>query len=295
MMSHTWPILLRGGMLSLRGYPPGYALMIISHRLLRYGSPVPARARPGAQHRAGRAGGGGSFTSSRWCSSWRCCAAARSAGALPLRPLLIARYYVLTTASLRGRAVGLAAPRHQRLVGGRGGNPLKFRALMRRMIDILASAAGLLLSCPLLLAAAIAIRLESPGAVDLPPAPRRAWTGSRFEMLKLRTMVDGAEHIGAGLAINENDARITRVGALLRRTSLDELPNLVNVLRGEMSLIGPRPRSPPRSSSTPSASAGASRSSPGSPAGPRSTAGPPCPGRSGSSSTSTTSNTARSP
>ena len=63
-------------------------------------------------------------------------------------------------------------------------------------------------------------------------------------MLKLRTMVSGAEHVGAGLAINENDPRITRVGALLRRTSLDELPNLVNVLRGEMSLIGPRPTLP---------------------------------------------------
>jgi lipopolysaccharide/colanic/teichoic acid biosynthesis glycosyltransferase len=63
-------------------------------------------------------------------------------------------------------------------------------------------------------------------------------------VIKLRTMVDGAEHIGAGLAVNENDARITRVGALLRRTSLDELPNLLNVLRGEMSLIGPRPTVP---------------------------------------------------
>jgi lipopolysaccharide/colanic/teichoic acid biosynthesis glycosyltransferase len=63
-------------------------------------------------------------------------------------------------------------------------------------------------------------------------------------MLKLRTMVQGAEHMGAGLAVNENDARITRVGALLRRTSLDELPNLVNVLRGDMSLVGPRPTLP---------------------------------------------------
>jgi lipopolysaccharide/colanic/teichoic acid biosynthesis glycosyltransferase len=63
-------------------------------------------------------------------------------------------------------------------------------------------------------------------------------------MLKLRTMVDGAEHIGAGLAVNAGDARITRVGAFLRRTSLDELPNLVNVLRGEMALIGPRPTLP---------------------------------------------------
>ncbi len=68
--------------------------------------------------------------------------------------------------------------------------------------------------------------------------------GREFDVLKLRTMVDGAEHMGAGLAVNENDARITRVGAFLRRTSLDELPNLVNVLRGEMSLIGPRPTLP---------------------------------------------------
>ena len=68
--------------------------------------------------------------------------------------------------------------------------------------------------------------------------------GRPFDVLKLRTMVDGAEHIGAGLAINANDPRITRVGALLRRTSLDELPNLLNVLRGEMSLIGPRPTLP---------------------------------------------------
>jgi lipopolysaccharide/colanic/teichoic acid biosynthesis glycosyltransferase len=63
-------------------------------------------------------------------------------------------------------------------------------------------------------------------------------------VLKLRTMVDGAEHVGAGLAVDANDVRITRVGAFLRRTSLDELPNLLNVLRGEMSLIGPRPTLP---------------------------------------------------
>ena len=87
------------------------------------------------------------------------------------------------------------------------------------------------------------MRLESRGPGDLPAAARRAH-GAPFELLKLRTMVDGAEHIGAGLAVNENDSRITRVGALLRRTSLDELPNLLNVLRGEMSLIGPRPTLP---------------------------------------------------
>ena len=115
--------------------------------------------------------------------------------------------------------------------------------MLRRVIDILASAGALLVSAPVLALAALAIRRESPGAVFY--RQRRAGLyGRPFEMLKLRTMVSGAEHIGAGLAINENDSRITRVGALLRRTSLDELPNLVNVLRGEMSLIGPRPTLP---------------------------------------------------
>jgi len=65
--------------------------------------------------------------------------------------------------------------------------------------------------------------------------------GEPFELLKLRTMVSGAERIGAGIAVDAGDARITRVGALLRRVSLDELPNLVNVLRGEMAIVGPRP------------------------------------------------------
>ena len=68
--------------------------------------------------------------------------------------------------------------------------------------------------------------------------------GQEFDLLKLRTMVDGAEHVGAGLAINENDPRVTRVGAFLRRTSLDELPNLLGVVRGELSFIGPRPTIP---------------------------------------------------
>ncbi len=65
--------------------------------------------------------------------------------------------------------------------------------------------------------------------------------GEEFELLKLRTMVVGAEHRGAGFAVNEGDPRITRVGRLLRRLSIDEIPQLWNVVRGEMSLIGPRP------------------------------------------------------
>lgn len=114
---------------------------------------------------------------------------------------------------------------------------------MRRAIDVLVSGAALALSSPLLAAAMIAIRLESAGP-SIYRQRRIGKDGRPFDMLKLRTMVHGAEHIGAGLAIDEGDSRITRVGTLLRRTSLDELPNLVNVLRGEMSLIGPRPTIP---------------------------------------------------
>jgi lipopolysaccharide/colanic/teichoic acid biosynthesis glycosyltransferase len=68
--------------------------------------------------------------------------------------------------------------------------------------------------------------------------------GEEFDVLKLRTMVTGAEHIGSGMAIDEGDTRITRVGGFLRRTSLDEIPNLINVIRGDMAIIGPRPTIP---------------------------------------------------
>jgi lipopolysaccharide/colanic/teichoic acid biosynthesis glycosyltransferase len=86
----------------------------------------------------------------------------------------------------------------------------------------------------------VAIRLESKGS-PIYRQRRVGRDGQPFEMLKLRTMVSGAERIGAGLAVNEGDPRITRVGAILRRWSLDELPNLVNVLRGDMAIVGPRP------------------------------------------------------
>jgi lipopolysaccharide/colanic/teichoic acid biosynthesis glycosyltransferase len=115
--------------------------------------------------------------------------------------------------------------------------------VIRRALDIAVSATVLALSAPVLGIAMLAIRLEGAGAV-IYRQRRIGLEGRPFDVLKLRTMVDGAEHLGAGLALAENDARITRVGALLRRTSLDELPNLVNVLRGEMSLIGPRPTLP---------------------------------------------------
>jgi lipopolysaccharide/colanic/teichoic acid biosynthesis glycosyltransferase len=111
------------------------------------------------------------------------------------------------------------------------------------VVDIVVSALALIASAPVLALASLAIRLESRGPA-IYRQRRSGLRGEQFDMLKLRTMVDGAEHIGAGLAVNANDSRITRVGGFLRRTSLDELPNLLNVLRGEMSLIGPRPTLP---------------------------------------------------
>lgn len=115
--------------------------------------------------------------------------------------------------------------------------------MLRRAVDVLVSAAALLAASPLLALAALAIRLESAGPI-LYRQRRSGLHGEEFEALKLRTMVHGAENIGAGLRIDAGDARVTRVGALLRRSSLDELPNLLNVLRGEMTLIGPRPTLP---------------------------------------------------
>jgi lipopolysaccharide/colanic/teichoic acid biosynthesis glycosyltransferase len=124
-----------------------------------------------------------------------------------------------------------------------GAPAARIPAVIRRLTDIVVSASVLALASPLLALAAVAIRVESRGPA-LYRQRRSGLHGKEFDVLKLRTMVDGAEHKGAGLAVDANDARITRVGALLRRTSIDELPNLVNVLRGDMSLIGPRPTLP---------------------------------------------------
>ncbi len=119
-------------------------------------------------------------------------------------------------------------------MGRRGGDALN------RALDVAAAAAGLVVASPLLAAAAVAIKLEDGGSV-LFRQRRVGKDGADFELLKLRTMVVGAEQKGAGYAVDTGDARITRVGRLLRKTSVDELPQLWNVLRGDMSLIGPRP------------------------------------------------------
>lgn len=115
--------------------------------------------------------------------------------------------------------------------------------MSRRLCDIVVASLVLVLASPLMAIAAIAIVLESRGGIFYRQR-RVGKDGHEFDVLKLRTMVDGAEHQGAGLAVDAGDARITKVGAVLRRTSIDELPNFVNVLRGEMAVIGPRPTVP---------------------------------------------------
>jgi lipopolysaccharide/colanic/teichoic acid biosynthesis glycosyltransferase len=111
---------------------------------------------------------------------------------------------------------------------------------LNRALDVGAAGAGLLLTSPVLAVAALAIKLDDRGPVFYRQR-RVGLHGREFELLKLRTMVVGAETRGAGFAVNEGDPRITRVGRALRRLSLDELPQLWNVVRGDMSMIGPRP------------------------------------------------------
>jgi len=111
---------------------------------------------------------------------------------------------------------------------------------VNRAADVAIAGGALLVASPLLALAALAVKLEDGGPV-LYRQTRVGRDGADFELLKLRTMVVGAETMGAGLAVNRDDARITRTGRLLRKLSLDELPQLWNVVRGEMSVIGPRP------------------------------------------------------
>ena len=110
----------------------------------------------------------------------------------------------------------------------------------KRALDIVLGGTALLLSAPLLAVSAVLIRLESHGH-PIYRQRRVGLDGEPFELYKLRTMVTDAERMGTGLIVEAGDARITRIGAWLRRYSVDELPNLINVLAGEMSLVGPRP------------------------------------------------------
>jgi lipopolysaccharide/colanic/teichoic acid biosynthesis glycosyltransferase len=134
----------------------------------------------------------------------------------------------------RGLAGRIPAGRRAGRLGEGGGHPLN------RALDAAGASLGLALASPLLALSALAIKLEDRGPV-LYRQRRVGRSGEEFELVKLRTMVVGAEKQGAGWAVNRGDPRITRVGRVLRRLSFDELPQLWNVVRGDMSLIGPRP------------------------------------------------------
>jgi lipopolysaccharide/colanic/teichoic acid biosynthesis glycosyltransferase len=114
---------------------------------------------------------------------------------------------------------------------------------VNRAADIALAGLGLVLASPVLAGAALAIKVEDGGPV-LFRQTRVGKDGEDFELFKLRTMVVDAERQGAGYAVDRGDSRITRVGRFLRRTSIDELPQLWNVLRGDMSIVGPRPIRP---------------------------------------------------
>jgi len=111
---------------------------------------------------------------------------------------------------------------------------------MNRALDVAIAGAGLVVSSPLLALGALAVKLEDRGPVFYKQV-RVGQGGADFELLKLRTMIVGAETKGAGYAVDKGDSRITKAGRILRRLSIDELPQLWNVVRGDMSIIGPRP------------------------------------------------------
>lgn len=114
------------------------------------------------------------------------------------------------------------------------------KAALKRCLDLVAATCLLIVSAPLIFLAAIAIKLESPGPVFF-CQERVGKNGTRFRIWKLRSMANNAVNEGAGLMTFQNDPRITRVGAWLRKYRIDELPQVFNILHGEMSLVGPRP------------------------------------------------------
>lgn len=111
---------------------------------------------------------------------------------------------------------------------------------IKRIFEVILSCIGLLVLSPLLLATAVAVKVESEGPVIF-KQKRIGKDGKVFEIYKFRSMCVGAERTGSGVYFGKNDARVTKVGRVLRATSIDELPQFVNILKGEMSFIGPRP------------------------------------------------------
>ncbi len=131
-------------------------------------------------------------------------------------------YYVVFTISMRKRVIEM------------------YRALLKRFLDVILSAIALVVVSPFMLITAILIKLESPGPVIF-KQERLGKDGRTFWIYKFRSMCVGAEKTGSGVYSGKGDARVTKVGRIIRATSIDELPQLVNILKGDMSIIGPRP------------------------------------------------------
>ena len=127
--------------------------------------------------------------------------------------------------------------------GGRGPRSGRPRGGLPRAVDVALAVLGLVFTSPLLALGALAILVDSGGPV-LYRQRRAGLGGAPFDLYKLRTMHPGADPVGVGIPVLAGDPRVTRAGRVIRRLSLDELPNLVNVLRGEMAIVGPRPTLP---------------------------------------------------
>lgn len=112
--------------------------------------------------------------------------------------------------------------------------------MLKRVLDVVLSLLGLIITSPLLLIVALAVKLDSKGPAIF-KQERLGMNGKVFEMYKFRSMCVGAEHMGTGQYSFKGDSRVTKVGRIIRATSLDELPQFVNILKGDMSFIGPRP------------------------------------------------------
>ena len=117
------------------------------------------------------------------------------------------------------------------------------QCIAKRITDLVVAIFLLVLTAPLMLLVAIAIRYDSPGAI-LYKQERVGYRGRRFQVLKFRSMVTNAEKGGIAIWATEQDPRVTRVGRFIRLMRIDELPQLINVIRGEMSMVGPRPERP---------------------------------------------------
>ena len=221
MFEHCWEITLRGSM--LRRLPPGYLVSVAlpPAAALRQRAAPPCAPRDERGARAHRPA-----LCARAPRSARAARRVRRGG--PDRPVLRLR-------DLGDRPGALELPSARRPGGlGPGGHPVN------RAADVALAGLGLVVTSPLLVAAGLAVKLEDGGPV-LFRQTRVGKDGKDFELLKLRSMVVDAERTGAGHAVDRGDRRITRVGRLLRRTSIDELPQLWNIVRGDMSVIGPRP------------------------------------------------------